>query len=799
MFANVFSDIRNAMRSLLRAPLFSLSVVVLLGGGLGLALTVGTAAWSLLVRPLPYPGGERLVEVSGFSVSQQVAFGWAPGLLEDLRAMPEVEALGTYELRKPLFDSNGNEFSQAALSPDILRLLGARPLLGGVFSDDPGDDQQVMLSEPAWRSRFAADPAIVGRAITFDGRRLRVVGVLGRAFRFPSADIAVWTPLHYSAEQLQHKDWFALEGAPVLVRLAPHTDSKQFSRRLDALLGDLPELKMLREFAHLRLQAISLRDHWVGEKRGLLLLLSVSVLVLLGLLLANVVTLWIGRIVARTRELALRSVLGAGVSQLARLVFLEVGLLCAAAWLVGMALLPIGLRVMQGLGVVSADLPWVVDAGTVGFLLGFLLVVLVAVILALAGYWVVRRIPAASALAQSATTRNAGNSGAGVQRVLVRLQLALAVSMLASGALLSRSMANLLNEDIGFHADGVVVVTVGRRDDGEVTATQMRPMVDAITALPGVQGVSFSSAVPFSGHETISLTMLRDDANVERFPVRDRVVGANYFTVMGLPLLQGRGFDAVGSTSSSAGIPGVVVDTQFVRRHLVHADPLTAHLNFSADGESPVWVPVIGVVATVRHAGLDEKAELGTVYSVAADPALAGGSLLVRSDSEVGQFGQHLRELADGVGLRVTQVVPMESRIAASVEERVHLLMLVLGFAATSAIVAAFGLFALIALAIRQRRAEFALRIALGASVRSILGLAIRASLHIALPGVVLGVVLALLFGRLLATQLYQIAAWDGVSVLSAAGLGLLLPVAACLVSARRVTRADPVTVLRHE
>ncbi len=799
MFATLFADVRNAMRSLLRAPLFSLSVMVLLGGGLGLALSVGTAAWSLLARPLPYPGGERLVEVSGISVSQQVTFGWAPGLLEDLSAMPEVEALGAYELRKPLFDSNGNAFAQAALSSDIVQLLGAKPLLGGVFSDDPGDDQQVMLSASVWRSRFAADPAIVGRSLVFDGRRLRVVGVLAGTFRFPSSDIAVWTPLHYSAEQLQHKDWFSLAGAPVLVRLAPHTDSKQFSQRLDALLGDLPELKLLREFAHLRLQAVSLRDRWVGERRGLLLLLSASVATFLVLLVANVVTLWSGRIVARTPELALRSVLGAGVSQLTRLVFLEVALLCFGAWLVGVTLLPTGLRVMQGLGIVAADLPWVVDAGTVGFLLGLLLVVLVAGALALVGYWTIRRIPTASALAQSATVRHAGNSGTGVQRALVRLQLALAVSLLAVGALLSRSMVNLLDENLGFHADGVVAVAVDRRDDGEVTTTQARSLIDMIAALPGTQAVSFTSAMPFSGTEVIMLASVRGNVSAERFPVRDRVVGASYFTVMGLPLLHGREFADAGGLPTSAAGAGVVVDTQFVQRHLAHVDPLTAQLNFSADGEAPVWVTVVGVVPTVRHAGLDEEAELGTVYSVSDDPAAAGGALLVRTNTDVGSLGQRLRELAGSAGLRVTQVTTLASRIAASVDERMHLLMLVLGFAASSAIVAAFGLFALIALAIRQRRAEFALRIALGASERSILGLAIRASLHIALPGIVLGVVLALLLGRLLAAQLYQVAAWDGISLLSATVLGLLLSVAACVISARRLTRVDPMIVLRHD
>lgn len=799
MLAEFSNDFRYAMRSLWRAPLFSLAVMALLGGGLGLALSVGTAAWSLLVRPLPYPGGDRLVEVSGVSASQQTAFGWAPGLLADLRAMPAVEAIGAYELRKPLFDSNGNAFAQAALAPDILRLLGARPLLGNVFADDPGDGQQVLLSEATWRSRFGADPAIVGRTIAFDGRRLRVVGVLERAFRFPSADIALWTPLRYSAEQLRHKDWFSLAGAPVLARLAPNTDVTQFSQRLDQWLGDLPELGKLRQFAHLRLQAVSLRDRWVGERRSLLLLLSVSMVALLSLLVANVVTLWIGRIVARGRELALRSALGAGTSRLLRLVLFEVTLLCSGALLLGLVLVPTGLRVMQGLGVIDAGLPWQVDAGAITLISGLAVVALVAGVLSLVSYGAIRRIAALSELAQAATARNAGTAGAAVQRALVRLQLALAVALLAVGALLGRSMVNLLDTDLGFRADGVIAVAVDAHADGGVTVVQARALFDAIGALPGVQAVSFTSAVPFSGREAIVLASARDVADGERFPVRDRVVGAGYFSVMGMPLLQGRGFADPGQSSTGALGHGVVVDTQFVQRHLAQIDPLRAQLNFVDEGEAPVWVPVVGVVPTVRHAGLDEQSELGAVYFVSDDPASAAGSWLLRTRMDADVLGQRLRTLARDAGLRVTQVVPLVSRIRARVDERMHLLLLVLGFAAASAIIAGFGLFALIALAIRQRRAEFALRIALGASPRGILGLAIRAGLHIAVPGFLLGVLLALVFGRLLAAQLYQVNAWDGISLLSAGALGLLLVLAACLGSARRLGRDDLISVLRHE
>lgn len=790
-------DFHTALRSLGRSPGFSLTVLVLLGAGLGLALTIGTAAWSLLARPLPYPGGERLVEVSGVSAAHHAALGWAPGLLADLRAMPEVEAVGAYEHRKPLFDAAGAEFAQAALSPEVLRLLGARPSLGGLFTDDDGQADTVLLSEKTWRSRFGSDPAIVGRVVEFDGARLRVAGVLGRSFRFPSADVAVWTPLHFSTEQLAHKGWFALGGAPVLARLAEGTDVAEFSRRLDARLGALPELEPLRTFAQLRLQAVSLRERWIGERRDLLVLLSAAAAAVLILLVANLAALWVGRWQRRERELALRNALGAGRVRLARLLVIEILLLGGAAMLIGLILVEPGLRVLSSLGVVDAALPWPVEFDRFALKLALSVAGALAFVSVAAIYRLMRRTPSLPALAHAAAGLGAG---ARAQRLLVSSQLALAVGLLTAGGLLGHSVANLLNEDLGFRPGGVLVVAID--GDGDIDNARLDSMVDDISNLPGVAGVSYGSALPFSGNEIASVVRLRDAPDPGGFPARDRSVGVEYFKVLGLPILRGRGFTAENLTAAASGSPraGVIVDEQFVRGHLGGGDPLKAELGSpDADGTVPQWQPIIGVVPTVRHAGLDEDPDLGTVYSLSGRPADGGGTLLIGSEPGAAALGPRLRELAGAHGFRIRQVTPLDAQVRASVDDRMRLLVLVAAFALCGTILAALGLFAVVAFAVQRRRSEFALRFALGASAQSIAGLALRSGLRLALPGLGLGLLLALAIGRVLAVKLHRVAAWDGSVLLAVLALGLVIAVTACLLPARRAARSDPMTVLRYE
>lgn len=226
-------DLRHACRSLLRTPGFSLGVLGLLAVALGLALAIGGAVTTLLLRPLPYPHGERLVEVSGHATAMGASLGWSPGLLDDLRALPAVEAVGSYETRPALYTADGGEYAHAGMSVELLAVLGARPLLGALFTDAAGADD-ALLAETAWRARFGADPAIVGRTLEFDGRRLRVIGVLPAAFRFPDAHVAVWTPLRYSADDLAAADRFALHGASSWAMVAAGASRIARAARTDA-------------------------------------------------------------------------------------------------------------------------------------------------------------------------------------------------------------------------------------------------------------------------------------------------------------------------------------------------------------------------------------------------------------------------------------------------------------------------------------------------------------------------------------------------------------------------------------
>lgn len=795
-------DFRNAVRSLQRSPGFSAVVLVLLGAGLGMALSVGTAAWSLLVRPLPYPGGERLVEVSGVSVAHDVALGWSPGLIADLVVMPEVEAVGAYEYRRPLFDSSGREFVHAALSPDIVQLLGVRPLLGRLFATDRTHAESVLLSEATWRSHFGADPQIIGRMIDFDGTHRQVVGVLDRSFRFPSADVAVWSPLHYSADQLAHKGGFSLGGAPVLARLSDGVDIAAFSRNLDARLGGLPELQPLRSFAQLRLQAVLLRDRWVGERRELLVLLSAAVAAVLVLLFANLTALWVGRWQRRERELALRHALGAENGRLARLLILEMSILGGAALLVGLMLAEPGLRLLGSLGAIDAALPWPTQENGFTVALGLALAALVLLLFAATAFRYLRSRPSLANLAHAAAGLSAG---VGTQRLLVTSQLALAIALLTAGTLLGRSLIELVQQDIGFRPQGVLVVSVepGEADEGAGSGdVRLSALLDQMEGLPGVSGVSYGSALPFSGNEIVSIVRIRDRLQPVEVAARDRSVGVDYFKVLGVPLLRGRAFSVEDRARAAAGASnvGVLVDQRFVDRYLAGANPLSVELGSpNADDIVSEWQPIVGVVATVHHAGLDEQPDMGTVYTLAAQPGAGAGKLLVVTEDDASALLPRLRELAQAQGLRIRQATPLDWQVRASVQDRVRLLGLVAVFALTGMILSALGLFAVVSLAVQRRRAEFALRLTLGASARSVAWLALRSGLRLALPGLVSGLLLALGTGQMLASNVQRVVAWHFPSLLAILAVALSITVIACLLPARWAARSPATAALRCE
>lgn len=783
----------GAARRLARAPAFSVTVVALLAIGLAAMLTLMSAASVLLLQPLPYPEGDRLVEVRGHSRSMGFSLGFAPALLDTLAAMAEVERVVAWDHSRPLEGEHGELLHSARLGDGLLELLGARALHGRLLRiEDVGSDA-ALLSESAWRSRFGADPGIVGQRLRIGATTLHVVGVVAEGFRFPQRETALWRPLDVAAlKSGKGFDWGAVQA---LARLAPGASVPALRHAIDARIAPLPELAQMREFMQLELQAESLRERWARTQRGALGLGLGAVALVLAMVGANLAGLWMQRGLRRQRELAIRGALGATAGRIAGAMTAEIVLLSVVALAIALALVPVGTQLLAWLGLLDGATPWLamgtasLDARVLAA--GGVLAALLAAAMSVPSLVIARRVGAAD-LGGAARALSLGVRGERTRRLLVAGQVCLAVTLLAGGALLARSMLSLLEQDPGFVPDGLVMVRVEPAGDDRIDPAGLRVLYEAAAALPGVAASTFSNAAPFSGSEAVSSFI--DPARPE-VPLsgRTRVVGNDWFAVMRQPILRGRPL-----TPGDVGAAVVVVDQRFAEQMFGATDPVGARIGLTGGpGERTVSAEIVGVAGTVRHARLGEQVEQGTVYRTADTPDARHTSLLLRTSQDSVALAPALRSLAAAQGLRIADVRSASAAVRDSVSDRRPLLVVALGFALIGVALAGVGLFAQVAFAVERRRAEFGLRLAIGATPAMLGRLTLADAARIAVPGLGLGLAGGLLVGRLLSSHLHGVSPHDPLSMLAVLGSVGACLVLAAFVPAWRASRVDPNQCLR--
>ena len=789
------SELRAAAQRLARTPGFAAVVLALLSLALAAVLTLAAAASSLLLQPLPYPQGERLVEVRGWSATMGNSLGFAPGLLDPLQALPQVEAVVVYDHAPPLSGERGELLASVRVGEGLLELLGAQPLHGRLLTAADAGSDAVLLSETAWRARFGADPGIVGQRVRFGSTELHIVGVVAAPFRFPQRGTAVFRWLEVGADARHGPESYGFGAVQALVRMAPGATTATLGEALRTHLEPLPGLAPMREFMRLRLQVVPLRERWTAGRGEALALVGAAVAVVLLLLAANLAGLWLERSLRRRREFAVRAALGASNPRIVAGVLAEIALLCTLGLAIGASLVQPGLRSLEWLGLLDPGMPWTAAFDLRLLALAALLLAALVGALALAPMAVVRRVGPADL--GSASRALGGSRGERARRALVALQVGLAVALLAGGVLLSASMWRLLGEDIGFAPEGLVMATVdGRSGDPAMVAVSLRELYQRAASLPGVGAASFSSAAPFSGSEEVS-SFWRPSQPEATLAARGRMVGADYLRTLQVPVLRGRGFVA---TDAGAGEPLVVVDALFAGRAFGDSDPVGARLSLATgDGSTSELARVIGVAATVRHNSLDEAPDLGTVYRVVDAPAGSRPTLLLRTVGATAATAAALRAAAADLGVTVTDVRSLRSVLRDSVSDRVPMLVLLLGFAGCGMALSMLGLFALVAFSVERRRGEFGLRLAVGASPAALRRLALRDALRTLAPGLAAGLLGALLAGRVLAARLHGTSPYDPLLL-----AGVLVAVAACLLSASlwpawRAARVDPSLSLRCE
>ena len=816
-------DLRFTWRRMARMPGFSLTVVLLLGLALGANACVFSVVYGLLYKPLPFAQAERLVTIDTRFTSMNIDFNlgvsvpYLDGIAQQSRTLASVAAYRktAAELHDDS-DAAGVPWRAAYAQPALFALLGTTAAAGRLFNDEEARDGAApvaLLDWNTWQSRYAGAPDAVGRTLRLEGKNYRIVGVLPRNFALVRNDPQLWLPLTFSAASHTTQQAGSFADLFAVARLRDGSTLADADGEVAALARSLDGLKEIIEVTGFKSVVKPLRSIWTEHRESALRLMLFAVALVLLVTAANICNLYIARLLARRHEAAVFEALGASPARLLWQVCAEAMCLCAGAAAVALALLPAGLSLLESFELLPADAPQRIGADGVTVVFIAVLALSIGALMTLAGR-VLLRANVHEAIKQGGSRQTAAGPAQRARQALIVGQIALTATLLVGAGLLLRSSQALLAEDVGFDRDRLLMAAVDM--SGSMHADEMQPDISAATeqrkrnavrallervrALPGVQTVGAGNMAPFGTSDSASNFLPPGSPEVEQAlqpVVRNVSVNRDFFAALGLPLVRGRAFTAA-ETADGAAV--TVVDEDFVQRYCKDRDPLGLTFKVGVQNQDAMReLTIIGVARTIKQRSLDEHATRPTIYlplDAPADPML-----LVRTSVDPAALAEPLRAALHEAAPRakLMGIFSMREWIEKTVRDRIRLNTLLELLGAMALVLAAVGLYAVLAFSVRARTSEFGIRMALGASSREVRRSVLLQGARLALAGLLLAMPFAYLLARALDTRLYHVGALDPVSY---AGVALLLggvSLAACWFPAWRAARVDPIEALRCE
>ena len=805
-------DVRYALRTLAREPLFALVVVATLTLGIGANTTIFSLLHQVLLRPLPYPDADRLVFVWNTYplMGLPQASVSIPDYLDRKTDAPAVEDATLFTGRSLSLADGGRpeQLRALAVTPSFFATLGRHPSLGRGFAEEdatPGADRFVVLTHDLWTTRFGADPAVVGRPIRLDGDAYDVVGVLPADFDLPRRDVVILVPFSFTPEQMSDSAR-GQEFSSMIARLRPGATVEQFEAQMativDRVLDRIPGRRAFAETSGFGGYAVPIREQLVGDVRTPLMVLQASVLFVLLIACANVANLLLMQATGRGRELAIRATLGAGEWRLTRQVLTEGLVLSLLGGAGGLGFGLVGVRV---LGAVSATpLPVPVDPSLNGTVLTF------TVAISLLTGLVFGSVPALAmirgrtgVLLGEDDARSTSTRGTGFARgLLVVSETALALMLLVGAGLLLKSMAQLENVDPGFSTENVLTAAISLPPtlypDATDRSTFWTRVTESTRQLPGVTAVGLTSNVPFSGSVSsgsYSIVGYSPGPSEAQPHGRQEIVGGDYFEAMEIPLMAGRLF---ADTDTVDGPPVVIIDEYLVDRYFADRDPIGQQIRRGGP-ESPAFT-IVGVVGTVNSIDLGEPVTKERLYYPVTQQARAGMTLMVKATVDPGSLAPQLQSVVQAIDPErpTTGVRTMDQWVARSLQGRRAPATLLAVFGAVAVGLSAIGIYGVLAFGVAQRVRELGIRQALGAEPRAILTLVLSQGLRTVGLGLGVGLLGAVVMTRYLQSLLFGVGPYDLTVFVGVTALLLAVALGACYVPARRATRIDPTTALRE-
>jgi len=803
------NDLRFALRQLRKSPGFTLIAVITLALCIGANTAIFSVVNAVLLRPLPYPHSEQLVRVFGSQPQLALAPSSPANFLEWKEENQVFERIGTYVGQG--FNLLGGDKPErvigARVSADLLPLLGVQPALGRLFTNDEdqeGRGQVVIVSHDFWRSRFGGGPNIVRQTITLNDRPYTVIGVMPPGFAFPSTRTQVWVPIAFNAAERKTRDTNFID---VIARLKPGVSIEQARANMNAVARSQTE-RYPKTNTGVGVKVVSLQEHIVGNVRPMLVVLLGAVAFVLLIACANVANLLLARAAARQREMAIRGALGASRSRVVRLLLTESVLLAVVGGAFGLLLAFWSLGLLVSLK--PANLPRLAEIGVdrTVFLFTLAVSVVTGLLFGVAPALQVSKMDLNEGLKESSLGGTDSPRRHRLRALLVVSEVALSLVLLVGAGLMIRSFSRLLAVDPGFKADHVltafVSLPVSKYPKREEQTAFFDRLLERLRNVPGVSAAGLVTDIPLYGGSSTGFDVDgRPEALPGQRPMTDyRLINADYFAAMGMKLVKGRAFSRY-DTEAAPGV--VIINETMATRFFAGEDPIGRRLDLSGDPKD--LRDIVGVVGDVRNYGVDEevKPEVYVPFLQSAPDYLSGVvsavTIVVRSAIEPTALAAALREQVQALDKDqpVSELRTMEWYLADYMAQRRFNMLLLGAFAGVALVLAAVGIYGVIAYTVTQRTHEMGIRIALGAKGGDILRLVFRNAMATTLTGIALGLSAAFALTRLLRSLLYQVSPTDPVVFAAIPLLLLSVAVIATYLPARRATLVDPIEALRAE
>lgn len=802
---SVLQDLRYGARLLLRSPGFAIVAVAALAIGIGANTAIFSVINSLLIRPLPYPQAEQLVVVWEHNLprnrqSNVVSPGNFIHWREMNGAFEDLAAIGMTFRMTLTGGAEPEELPVQIVSAGFFPTVGVQPALGRAFSaeEDRPQSRVVVMSDRLWKRRFDADPSIVQRAVTLQGVPHTVLGVMPPGFSFLDRTVDLWVPIGLPAEARTPRGrWLNVVG-----RLKAGTTAEAAQLEMTRVHAELT--RMFPEFnTGWTARVVPLREQLTGDVKPALLILFGAVGFVLLIACANVANLLLARATARQREIAVRAALGAARGRLIRQMFAESVVLASIGGAFGLVLAWWALHLLRV--VVAERLP-IQRLDTVaidGWVLGF-----TAAVALLSGL-IFGLVPALTAAGSDlhVPLKEGGRSGSGgrgarARGAFVIVEVAVALVLLIGAGLLVRSFTQLLDVDPGFNVNRTVTMRVGlpgvRYSQPAQRIQFFQRLFERIDALPNVQGAGAISFLPLTGLGAATGFEIigRPKTPLGQGPVCDvRVIAHDYFKAIGMPLVRGRLFVETDPADTQS---RVLINEAMAKQYWPGEDPIGRRIRVSWN--DPREDEVIGIVGDTRHTEL-ETAPRATIFWPYARFSYPSMTLAIRSSAALEPLGGAVASLVrqQDPELAVADIRTMEEVVALSVAQRRLTMLLLAIFAGAALLLAAVGIYGVIAYSVTQRTQEIGIRMALGAQRRDVLRMVVGQSMTLTLTGIAIGAGVALALTHVMTGLLFATKPADPVTFVAVSTVLAAVAAVASYLPGRRATRVDPVIALRAE